>query len=259
MIGRTKLHAVLTVLLAVFAGGATAAPADELVLVAGATGGTGQQLVAQLQAQGFGVRALVRDAASAAEKLGPEVELIVADVREPASLVPAFAGVTRVISVIGAGEKAGPNSPEQVDYLGNKNLIEAAVEARVKQFVLISSMGATHEDHVLNRIFGNVLIWKMQAEEYLRASGIAYTVVRPGGLHDKPGGEQKIVFEQIDKVKTVSIARADLAAICVAALAYPEARNKTFEAFTIKEPPDADWQAKFAALDATVMVPVAGP
>jgi uncharacterized protein YbjT (DUF2867 family) len=249
MRGRTKITAVLAVLLSVLAGVATAAPADELVLVAGATGKTGRQVVAQLQEQGYGVRALVRDAARAAETLGPDVELVVGDVRKPDSLVPAFDGVTLMIGAIGATEKEGPNSPEFVDYEGNKSLIDAAVSVGVKQFVFVSSMGVTHEDHVLNKIFGNVLIWKMRAEDYLRASGIAYTIVRPAGLTEKPGGEQLIVFEQIDEVKVVGISRSDVAAICVAALAYPEAQNKTFEAFTIKEPPDAAWQEKFAALD----------
>ena len=240
---------LLTVLLSMSVAIASAAPADELVLVVGATGGTGQQIVIQLQEQGYGVRALVRNAASAAEKLGSDVELVVADVRDPESLLPAFAGVTRVISSIGASEKEGPNSPEFVDYGGNKSLVDAAVNAKVEQFVFVSSMGVTHEDHVLNRIFGNVLIWKLKAEDYLRASGLTYTVLRPGGLHDKPGGIQKIVFEQIDEVKVAAISRTDVAAVCVAALAYPEAQNKTFEVFTIKEAPDADWQTKFAAID----------
>jgi len=242
-------NTIIAVLLYVFVVVAAAAPADELVLVAGATGGTGQQIVAQLQEQGYGVRALVRDAASAAEKLGPKVNIVVADVRNPESLVPALEGVTRVVSAIGAGEKEGPNSPKFVDYGGNKNLIDAAVNAGVQQFVLVSSMGVTHEDHVLNRIFGNILIWKMKGEDYLRGAGIAYTVVRPGGLHDKPGGEQKIIFEQADTVKSVSISRADVAAVCVAALIYPEAQNKTFEVFSIKKPADEDWQLKFAALE----------
>jgi uncharacterized protein YbjT (DUF2867 family) len=242
-------HTLSAFLLSLFVAAASAAPADELVLVAGATGGTGRLVVAQLQEQGYGVRALVRDAASAAEKLGPDIELFVADVRDPESLVPVFEGVTRVVSAIGASEKEGPNSPEYVDYGGNKNLIDAAVTARVQQFVFVSSMGVTHEDHVLNRIFGNVLIWKMKAEDYLRASGIAYTVVRPGGLHDKPGGEQMVIFEQVDIVKTVAISRADVAAVCVAALMYPEAQNKTFAVFSIKKPAEANWQKKFAALN----------
>ncbi len=142
---------VFAALLSAFTAVATAAPKDELVLVAGATGQTGRQVVAQLQEQGYGVRALVRDAASAVEKLGADVPLIVADVRDPESLVPAFDGVTLVISSIGASEKEGPNSPEFVDYGGNNNLVDAAVKAKVRQFVLVSSMGVTHEDNMLNR------------------------------------------------------------------------------------------------------------
>jgi len=249
MLSRHKIIAALTALLFALSVVAVAVPAEELVLVAGATGGTGQQVVAQLREQGYGVRALVRDAASAAEKLGADVPLIVADVRDPESLVPAFDGVTRVISAIGAGEKEGPNSPEFVDYGGNNNLVDAAVNVRVRQFVLVSSMGVTHEEHVLNRIFGNILIWKLKAEDYLRDSGLPYTIVRPGGLHDKPGGEQQIVFEQADEVKSVSIPRTDVASVLVAALAHPEAQNKTFAVFTVKQPPTTDWQAKFAALD----------
>lgn len=247
MIQRTTVFAALIWLLTTLA--AIAAPKDELVLVAGATGGTGQHVVTQLREQGYRVRALVRDAASAREKLGEDVPLIVGDVTDPDSLVPAFDGVTRVISAIGAGEKEGPNSPEFVDYGGNKNLIDAASSANVGQFVFVSSMGVTHPEHPLNKIFGNVLIWKMQAEDYLRGSGVTYTIVRPGGLHDKPGGEQRIIFEQADEVKVVGIARADVAAITVAALAYPEAQGKTFAVFAIKEPASSDWQAMFAALE----------
>ncbi len=249
MFFRTMVVGALTALSAAFAGAAAAATGDELVLVAGATGGTGQQVVARLREQGYGVRALVRDAERAAETLGAGVPLVVADVRDPQSLVPAFDGVTRVISAIGGSEKEGPNSPEFVDYGGNKNLIDAAGEAGVRQFVLVSSMGVTDEEHVLNRIFGNVLIWKMKAEDYLRASGLPYTIVRPGGLHDKPGGEEQIVFEKADATKVVAISRTDVAAVLVAALAHPEAQGKTFSVFTVKEPPTTDWAAKFAALE----------
>ena len=225
------------------------ATAADLVLVAGATGKTGQHVVSQLLENGYAVRALVRNADTATEKLDPQVELAVGDVTVPESLKAAFKGVTQVVSAIGASEKEGPNSPEFVDYAGNNSLVDAAHNAGVEQFVLVSSMGVTHEDHVLNRIFGNVLIWKMKSEDYLRNSGVHYTIIRPGGLHDKAGGEQLVVFEQADTVKTVSIARADVATVCVAALGNVEAIDKTFEVFTVKMPPENNWQEKFAALD----------
>lgn len=249
MFSRISLFALRTSLLLVFATVAIAEPADELVLVAGATGRTGQKIVAQLREQGYEVRALVRNAESAAKKLGTDIELVVADVRNPESLGPAFDGVTLVISSIGTSQKEGPNSPEFVDYGGNKNLVDAAINAKARQFVLVSSMGVTHEDHVLNRIFGNVLIWKLKSESYLQDSGITYTVIRPGGLHDRPGGEKLIVFEKADAVKAVNISRTDVASVCVAALAHSEAKNKIFSVFTINNPPDNNWQEKFAALD----------
>jgi len=229
--------------------GSPSMPEPEVILVAGATGKTGSQIVRQLQDQNYKVRALVRDATRAADRLGPDVELVVGDVTDPATVAPAMAGVSRVISAIGATAKEGPGSPEFIDYAGNNNLVDAAVSAGVKQFVVISSMGVTHEKHPLNRIMGNVLIWKMKNEDYLRNSGLPYTIIRPGGLHDKPGGEQLIVFEQADIIKVVGISRADVAAVCIAAIQYPEATGKTFEVFTVKQPADANWQEMFAALE----------
>lgn len=250
---RTVHQAILSlVIVTALTATALAAPADERVLVAGATGRTGVHIVQQLQERGYTVRTLVRDAAGSEDKLGPDVELVVGDARQPATLEPAFADVDLVISTIGTGQKEGPNSPEFVDYGGNVNLTDAAREAGVTRFVLVSSMGVTHEEHPLNKMFGNILIWKKAGEDYLRASGVPYTIVRPGGLVDKPGGQKRVVFEQSDTVKAVGIAREDVATVCVAALDRDDARNKVFEVFTVKtgdgQPPSTDWDALFAAL-----------
>lgn len=226
----------------------TNGPDNDVVLVAGATGRTGQHIVRQLVDEGYRVRALGRDGDKVRAMFGDSVEVAVGDVTDPASLKPAFDGVMLVVSAIGSSAKEGPGSPEFVDYGGNNNLVDAAVAVNVDQFVLVSSMGVTHPTHPLNKMLGNVLIWKLKNEDYLRASGLDYTVVRPGGLHDKAGGDQFIVLEQGDEWKVVAIARADVAEICVAALQTPEARNKTFEVFSVKEAPDRNWQQKFASL-----------
>lgn len=224
-------------------------PEANTVLVAGATGRTGQQVVRQLVAEGYTVRALARDADKARAMFGDKVDVAVGDVADPASLTPAFKGVSRVVSAIGSSAKEGPGSAEFIDYGGNNNLVDAAVAANVQQFVVVSSMGVTHEEHPLNKMLNNLLIWKLKNEDYLRESGLSYTIVRPGGLTDKAGGEKFIVLEQGDTLKVVAISRTDVAAVCVAALQYPEARGKTFEVFTVKEPPAHNWQEKFAALD----------
>lgn len=247
---RLLLTASLAVAVTLGPGCTTNVPAaPRTVLVAGATGQTGQLVVQELRAEGFRIRALVRDADKARATLGDDVELIVGDVKDPASLAPAMRGADAVISTIGARGAKGPDSPEAIDYGGVRNLAEAAAAARVQQFVLVSSRGATQEDNTLNRMFGNVLIWKLKGEDALRASGVAYTVIRPGGLINVPGGDKAIMFEQGDPVvRDSTIARADLARICVAVLQYPEARNRTFETSSVPGSPETDWRALFAAL-----------
>ena len=103
-----------------------------LVLVAGATGKTGSIVVAELQARGFPVRAFVRDAAKAAERLGSEVEAVVGDLKDMASIVAALDGVGAVINAAGSGVAApANNTPEKVDFEGARNLAEAAMDAGV--------------------------------------------------------------------------------------------------------------------------------
>jgi len=229
----------------------TASPeaAPKKVLVAGATGQTGRLIVSELLADGYEVRALVRDEAKARQLLGDKIEFVEGDIKDPATLPAAFAGTDAVISAVGARGAKGPDRPEAIDYQGVKNLVDAAVANRSRQFVLVSSRSVTQPDNPLNKMFGNVLIWKLKGEDTLRASSVPYTVVRPGGLVNGAGGEQDIVFEQGDGVSEQStITRADVARICVEALKYPEARNRTFEVGARPGPPVTDWRARFAAL-----------
>jgi len=223
--------------------------APKKVLVAGATGQTGKLIVSELQASGYEVRALVRDPAKARQVLGDKVEIVQGDIKDPATLTAAVAGTDAVISAVGARGAKGPDRPEAIDYQGVKNLVDAAAAARSRQFILVSSRSVTQPDNPLNKMFGNVLIWKLKGEDALRASGVPYTVVRPGGLSNAAGGDKDVILEQGDTVKAQTIiARADVARICVEALKHPEARNRTFEASSRAGPPVTDWRAKFAAL-----------
>ena len=218
-----------------------------VTLVAGATGGTGRALVQNLLAQGYQVRALVRDAAQAQQVLGDDVDYHVGDVREIETLRAAMAGVDFVISAIGASRTDPENGPEAVDYGGVKNLVSAASDAGVQQFVLVSSIGVTQEDHYLNKSFNNILKWKFKGEEALRNSGLTYTIVRPGGLNNNPGNEQQLIFAQGDN-SSGRIAREDVALICIEALQVPAARNKTFETYSSGQPGSNDWQVLFTTL-----------
>ena len=74
---------------------------------------------------------------------------------------------------------------------------------------------------------------KFKGEECLRGSGVPYTVVRPGGLKDEPAGLKKLIAAQGDTASG-SVSRADVAAVCVAALSDAAARNVTMELVTEK-------------------------
>jgi uncharacterized protein YbjT (DUF2867 family) len=219
------------------------------VLVAGATGRTGREIVADLLANGYQVRAFVRDTEKARTELGDDIEYTEGDVRDRASIAAALDGITAIISAIGAGRGDPANGPEFVDFGGVQNLAEAAVAAKLSQIVLVSSGGVTQEDHILNKMFNNVLLWKFKGEEALRASGVPYTIVRPGGLTNAPAGEVNVVFQQGDK-ESGSIPRADVARVCVAALSSPDAQNRTFEINSGKDAPADSFDEAFAALAA---------
>jgi len=193
-----------------------------LVVVAGATGRTGQLVVKHLRAEGYEVRAMVRSLEKGKRVLGDGIAMVRADVTEPSTLPHLLAGADFVISAIGASGKGGGKA-------GSVALIDASKSAGIKKFIMVTSGGVTWWTHPINWFSGDVLKWKHKAELYLRASGLTHVIVRPnGGLTDKPGNSKKIAFTQKDSFSW-SISREDVAIVCVKALAHKEADNKTFE------------------------------
>ncbi len=221
---------------------------SNIVLVAGATGRTGRLIVQQLLDQGKTVRAFVRNPDKARGLFGDRVEIVRGDVKDRVSVVSAMHGIQWVISAIGSGGSKDPsNIPEFVDYGGTKNLVEAAVTEKVKQFIMVSSRSAGQKEHMLNKRFNNVLIWKLKGENALRNSDIPYTVVRPGGLRDTKGGEHRLVAfsPKHGSSKLRMISRADVAATCVAALNNPDAVNKTIALVSDPSAPMQSWSEVF--------------
>lgn len=224
-----------------------AAQSVERVLIAGATGRTGRFVVSDLLASGTVVRGLTRNPTSAQERFGSEAEWVSGDVRERASLEPLFKGVDRVISVLGATERTGSNSPEAVEYNGTKNLVDLALDYGVKQVVIITSLsaGRVNENPDIARRFDG-MVWKNRAEEYLKQSGIPYTIVGPGGLRDYPGGTQGIAFQPADKIETGVISRADVGAVMAETVRTPAALNKSLRIVNDATLPVDGWRAELA-------------
>jgi len=144
-----------------------------MILIAGGTGTLGRRVVRLLTARGLAVRILTREPARAADLVGPGVEVAAGDVRDPGAVARAMVGVRTTISAIQGFSGTGGDNPETVDHAGNGILMRAAREAGVAHFVLVSVQGAT-PDHPLGLFRA-----KYQAEQELRASGLAWMILRP--------------------------------------------------------------------------------
>ena len=225
----------------------------ELVLVAGATGRTGKQAVLQLAAHGYKIRALVRDEGKATKAEFPAgVAIVKGDVRDIESLKAGMKGVKFVISAIGAGGGPNPtpgNGAEDIDNQGVANLAQAARAAKVRHLVLVSSAGTTQYADYPVPFMRPILAAKFKGEAALRASGVPYTIVRPGGLVDDAGGKAAVDFLQGDKANG-RIPRADVATVCIEALGRKSALGKTFEIISGKGAWPNNWDKDFAALAA---------
>ncbi|MDB9313303.1 SDR family oxidoreductase [Spirulina sp. CS-785/01] len=215
-------------------------------LVAGATGRTGKRIVDVLVEQGISVKALVRNLEKGQQTVSPEAELVVGDVLQPDSLQEAIEGCDVVFCATGATPSFDLTGPYRVDYEGTKNLIDVAKTAEIQQFVLVSSLCVSQFFHPLN-LFWLVLYWKKQAEDYLKQSGLTYTIVRPGGLLDTDNPDP-IVLSEEDTLFDGRIPRRKVAEVAVAALSQSAAQNTILETIAKPEAEKKDWSELFATV-----------
>ena len=131
-------------------------------------------------------------------------------------------------------------TPQEVDWMGSKLQIDAAVAAGVRKFVLISSMGGTQPDNFLNSIGkqadgsgGDILLWKRKAERYLMQTDLDYTIIHPGGLVDEcPRARALIVGvddELLLQLTSRQVPRNDVARVACAAMSAPKASKLSFD------------------------------
>jgi uncharacterized protein YbjT (DUF2867 family) len=191
------------------------------------------------------VRALSRDLQKARALLGENLEVVEGDTLRLDTVHAAVQGVHTVICATGARPAEERRNPEQVDFEGVSNLVVAAASAGVRRFLLVSSIGVTQPEHPVSQ-FGHVLAAKRRGEDAVRRSGMAYTIVRPGGITDGPGG-QGLTIGQGDLISG-TISRADLAEVLIRALQTDATRYATFEVVESEGAPPQDWDALFSGL-----------
>ena len=204
--------------------------AAELVLVAGASGRTGSAAMRLLDEQGYAVRATTTNRDRAVRRHGDQWDWLELDVRDRDAVFAAMQGVDYLICAIGTRSLIGGNGPEFVDYRGVVNLVDAAVEAGVRHFVVVTSAAAgPYRERSRMIIFARARHWKTMGENHLKRSGLAYTVIGPSALQEEPagGGEPIRVMARAD-YETGEVAIADVAMLTVDALTNPDARNKSY-------------------------------
>jgi len=153
--------------------------ADDLpVLVVGATGFLGGQVVDELLKRGKKVRALVRPQSSAAKLEAKGVEVVRGDMLDAGSLITAMTGVSAVVSTA-AGYTRNDKNAKAIDTYGNSNLAVAAKYAGVPRFVLISIVTSDQTPQIPH--FWN----KKLAEDKLEELGVPFVALRPGAFFDQ--------------------------------------------------------------------------
>ena len=145
-----------------------------MILIVGASGRLGSVVVQHLLAQGKSLRVMTRNPLGLAHLKQQGVEIVSGDLRDRASLASACQGVDQVLAAAHALDGKGDNNPQTVDDMGNRHLIDAAKAAGVKHFIFVSGQGVSPDSPLeFFRI-------KYRTEEYLRASGLSFTILRPG-------------------------------------------------------------------------------
>lgn len=199
-----------------------------MILVTGATGTVGREVVAQLLSAGEKVRAMTRNPGKA--RLDSRVEVVRGDFEDPASLAEAVRGVDRVFSLT-LGPRTGPHE---------KNLAEAAKAAAVRRIVKLSAMGGDGETK------NDIRKWHDEGEQAIRETGIPLTVLHPGAFMSNALHWRETiravgkVFSNYGEGKLPPVHPRDIAAVAVRALTSTGHEGKSYiitgpEALTVGE------------------------
>ena len=188
---------------------------DQRVLVIGATGRAGSEVVKLLQKEKTHIRAAVRDIEKGKKLFGEEIEYVYFDLKKSESIPPALEGVKKLFLVRPAD-------------LGAKKIypaIDAAKAAGVEQIVFLSVMSVDK----------NPMLPHRKIEDYIKAAGIPFTFLRATFFMQNLNTNHREGIKQLDQIllpagkgKTSLIDVRDIAAIAVKAMQEDEHKNKAY-------------------------------
>jgi uncharacterized protein YbjT (DUF2867 family) len=143
-----------------------------MILIVGGSGFLGREVAKLLLSQGKQVRVLVRIPAKVEDLQQAGAEVIQGDLINQPSLTRACQGIERVLAAANSFLGKGKNKAEAVDEAGHRALIDAAKASGVTHFVYMSMLGVS-PDHLFD-----YARMKYSIEQYLKASGLSYTILR---------------------------------------------------------------------------------
>ncbi|WP_025762227.1 SDR family oxidoreductase [Dyadobacter tibetensis] len=197
------------------------------ILVAGANGTTGKIIVDLLKhSDKYTPVAMVREQGQKEQFEKDNVTVVLADLEQDLSQA-----VNNVHKVIFAAGSKGKNV-EGIDRDGAKRLTDAAKEAGATKFVMLSSMGADNPS--ANEDLRAYLQAKQAADEHLMASGMNYSIIRPGSLSNEKGTGKIELQEKFERQGDIT--RADVAQTLVAVLEDGVQQNQICEILSGKIP-----------------------
>jgi uncharacterized protein YbjT (DUF2867 family) len=196
-------------------------------LIIGASGQIGQLITKTLVETEEDARALVRDKSKLDHLSDRDVDIVQANLEGDFS--QAFDDIDNVIFVAGSGGSTGADKTLLIDLWAAKKAVDYAKDADVKKFIMVSSIGAD-DPEALESDIKPYLVAKHMADQYLMASGVPYTIVRPGPLTNTEG-QGKITIKRPNTREEMAIPRADVAKSVLFILSKDNLNGKIFELF----------------------------
>jgi uncharacterized protein YbjT (DUF2867 family) len=200
--------------------------------ITGASGKTGWRIADEALRRGQRVRAILRPDSVLPNALNgrDQLELVRLELGDPPGLQAALQGCDALVIATGARPSIDLAGPLKVDALAIRDQIAACKAVGLQRVVLVSSLCAGRWLHPLN-LFGLILVWKRLGEQWLEQSGLAWTIVRPGGLSedDSRAEREGVVFSGADQQESNSIPRRLVARVCLDALETQEAVGQIIE------------------------------
>ncbi|MEK3734983.1 MULTISPECIES: SDR family oxidoreductase [Paenibacillus] len=197
------------------------------VLIIGANGQIGQHLVRQMQQSAeLNPIAMVRKEEQKAKYEQQGVQTALVDLEGSIDHIASAAqGADAIVFTAGSGGHTGADKTMLIDLDGAIKSMEAAKQAGIQRFVMVSAIGVHHREKWMASA-PHYSAAKYYADMWLMRSGLDYTIIRPGGLTNEPGtGKVKAAAD----VERGNIPREDVASTILAALADPSTMGKAFD------------------------------